>query len=202
MSSLSSIHEAEASPAIRLVVSPPNPAVPHAGSSALAEFYRIVRGCTEALCDPLACDDYVVQSMPDASLDELRDPAGYVPIDVSGEHLRRSAVHGRIEMHLVSRREQVVRIDGMPFFFAMGESIHTENSYKYSHSALTDLAEAGGFAVEHMWTDDRQVLQRRLSHCKGEGREVTDEARTFGPRPAAARLSQKGALIMPPTTRS
>ena len=72
MSSLSSIHEAEASPATRLPVSPPNPAVPHGGSAtpdcaALAESYRTVRRCTEALCEPLACDDYVVQSMPDAS---------------------------------------------------------------------------------------------------------------------------------------
>jgi uncharacterized SAM-dependent methyltransferase len=41
------------------------------------------------------------------------------------------AAQGRIEMHLVSRRDQVVRVGGMPFFFAKGESIHTENSYKY-----------------------------------------------------------------------
>ena len=35
-------------------------------------------------------------------------------------------------MHLVSRRDQVVRVGGVRFFFAAGESIHTENSYKYS----------------------------------------------------------------------
>ena len=72
MSSLTSIHEAEASPATRLAVSPANPVVPHAGSATvdsagLAEAYRTVRRCTEALCEPLATDDYVVQSMPDAS---------------------------------------------------------------------------------------------------------------------------------------
>lgn len=72
MRSLSSIHEAEAGPATRLTVSPSNPAVPHAGSAtadgaALEDAYRTVRRCTEALCEPLASEDYVVQSMPDAS---------------------------------------------------------------------------------------------------------------------------------------
>src|ERR1700690_760636 len=72
MSSLSSIHETEASPATRPAVSPPNPVVPRAGSAtgdsaALTDSYQNVRRCTEALCEPLASDDYVVQSMPDAS---------------------------------------------------------------------------------------------------------------------------------------
>jgi L-histidine N-alpha-methyltransferase len=68
------------------------------------------------------------------------------------------AAKGRIEMHLVSRRDQVVRVGGVPFFFVAGESIHTENSYKYNLPALTDLAEAGGFAAERVWTDERQYF--------------------------------------------
>jgi hypothetical protein len=72
MSSLSSIHEAEASPATQLVTSPPDPGVAHAGSATadgaiLEDAYRTVRRRTEALCEPLASEDYVVQSMPDAS---------------------------------------------------------------------------------------------------------------------------------------
>jgi ergothioneine biosynthesis protein EgtB len=72
MRSLSSIHEAEASLATRLAISPPDAGVPHAGSAtgdgaALEDAYRTVRHCTEALCEPLATEDYVVQSMPDAS---------------------------------------------------------------------------------------------------------------------------------------
>jgi L-histidine N-alpha-methyltransferase len=69
-----------------------------------------------------------------------------------------NAARGRIEMHLVSRRDQVVYVSGAPFFFAKGESIHTENSHKYSVQALTDLVEAGGFAVERIWTDARQYF--------------------------------------------
>jgi dimethylhistidine N-methyltransferase len=69
-----------------------------------------------------------------------------------------NTAQGRIEMHLVSRRDQVVDVGGESFVFAKGESIHTENSYKYSLPALTELAEAGGFAVEGIWTDARQYF--------------------------------------------
>ena len=72
MSSASSIHEVEAGQAIRLTDAPPNPAVPHGSSTtadraALEDAYRAIRRCTKALCQPLALEDYVIQSMPDAS---------------------------------------------------------------------------------------------------------------------------------------
>jgi L-histidine Nalpha-methyltransferase len=71
-----------------------------------------------------------------------------------------NSAHGRIEMHLVSCRDQVVHVHvaDLAFFFAAGESIHTENSYKYSLPALNDLAQASGFAVERVWTDERQYF--------------------------------------------
>lgn len=68
------------------------------------------------------------------------------------------ADRGRIEMHLVSRRDQVVHVGDVPFFFAAGESIHTENSHKYSFPALAALAEAGGFSVDRVWTDARHYF--------------------------------------------
>ncbi len=72
MSNLSSIHEVEASPATKLAISALNPGLSHscpisADGVALAEFYRNARRCTEVLCQPLASEDYVIQSMPDAS---------------------------------------------------------------------------------------------------------------------------------------
>ena len=69
-----------------------------------------------------------------------------------------NAAQWRIQMHLVSRRDQVVHVGGVPFLFAAGESIHTENSYKYSLSDLTALAGASGFAAERVWTDERQYF--------------------------------------------
>jgi dimethylhistidine N-methyltransferase len=69
-----------------------------------------------------------------------------------------NAAQGRIEMHLVSHRDQVVRVGGVPFFFAEGESIHTENSHKYSLAALADIGRASGFAAERVWTDERRYF--------------------------------------------
>jgi L-histidine N-alpha-methyltransferase len=62
---------------------------------------------------------------------------------------------GRIEMHLVSRREQSVRVGDATYSFAEGESIHTENSYKYDDATLDALAARAGFTIERRWTDGR-----------------------------------------------
>ena len=50
---------------------------------------------------------------------------------------RYNTQHDRIEMHLVSQTEQQVHINGNTFEFASGESIHTENSHKYSIASFT-----------------------------------------------------------------
>jgi L-histidine N-alpha-methyltransferase len=62
---------------------------------------------------------------------------------------------GRVESHLVSLREQRVRIDelGRSFEFSAGEGIHTENSYKYSTAEIDELALAGGMSCEQQWLD-------------------------------------------------
>lgn len=64
---------------------------------------------------------------------------------------------GRIEMHLVSRRAQRIRINALAseFDFAEGETIHTESSWKQDHASLAALASASGFDVEEIWTDPR-----------------------------------------------
>ena len=59
----------------------------------------------------------------------------------------------RIEMHLVSRRAQTVRVAGRSFAFAEGESIHTENSYKYTLDGFRALAARAGWASLEAWTD-------------------------------------------------
>jgi len=60
---------------------------------------------------------------------------------------------GRIEMHLVSRRAQTVRVGANQYSFAEGESIHTENSYKYDDATLAALAARAGYRIERRWTD-------------------------------------------------
>ncbi|HKR65555.1 MAG TPA: L-histidine N(alpha)-methyltransferase [Thermoanaerobaculia bacterium] len=64
---------------------------------------------------------------------------------------------GRIEMHLVSRRAQTVRIEALHLdvTFAKGETIHTESSYKHDDATLAALATRSGFTIEKKWTDAR-----------------------------------------------
>ncbi len=64
---------------------------------------------------------------------------------------------GRIEMHLVSLRQQQVQVNGTEFSFKKGESIHTENSYKYSLQEFKELAELY-FRVEKVWIDRDELF--------------------------------------------
>jgi|ERR1043165_2842922 dimethylhistidine N-methyltransferase len=66
----------------------------------------------------------------------------------------------RIEMHIVSTAAQRVRIDALDLevAFADGETIHTENSYKFDDAALAALAERTGFTVARRWTDARHFF--------------------------------------------
>lgn len=68
-------------------------------------------------------------------------------------HAFYDADRGRIEMHLISHREQRVRIGDRSFDFRRGESIHTENSYKYTVEEFSALAEMAGFRLDEVWTD-------------------------------------------------
>jgi dimethylhistidine N-methyltransferase len=64
-----------------------------------------------------------------------------------------NAEQGRIEMHLISDCEQTVRIDGAVIHFRKGESIHTENSYKYTPGEFRRLAGEGGLRPLATWSD-------------------------------------------------
>ena len=65
---------------------------------------------------------------------------------------------GRIEMHLVSRERQRVRVGDREFEFAAGETIHTENSYKYAVEEFQALARRAGFVAEHCWVDPQRLF--------------------------------------------
>lgn len=64
----------------------------------------------------------------------------------------------RIEMHLVSRRTQNVHLLGQTISFRMGESIHTESSYKYSVERFQALALHSGWTPCKSWTDDNSMF--------------------------------------------
>lgn len=73
-----------------------------------------------------------------------------------------NAPFGRVEMHLVSRHEQVLHLAGHRIPFARGETIHTENSHKYTLQGFAALAASAGFAVEEVWTDDGDLFSVQL----------------------------------------
>jgi dimethylhistidine N-methyltransferase len=65
---------------------------------------------------------------------------------------------GRIEMHLASLEAQAVNVGNYRFSFARGETIHTENSYKYSVEEFRAIAARAGFAAEKLWMDRKGLF--------------------------------------------
>ena len=79
-------------------------------------------------------------------------------LDQFGHYAFYNPGQSRIEMHLFSSAQQVVRIGEVEVAFKLGESIWTESSYKYSIEEFARLARAAGFTVERVWTDARQLF--------------------------------------------
>ena len=65
---------------------------------------------------------------------------------------------GRIEMHLVSTKAQAVTIGGGVFRFRGDETIHTENSYKYSIAEFQELGSGAGLVPVECWTDPERLF--------------------------------------------
>ena len=81
-------------------------------------------------------------------------------VDISGFNHRSiyNRERHRIEMHLSSRKAQTVRVLGHSFSFRPGETIHTENSYKYSLDRFTALARGSGWTVRQSGTDAAKMF--------------------------------------------
>ena len=65
---------------------------------------------------------------------------------------------GRVEMHLISTTEQDIHIGDEEIHLKKGESIHTENSYKYEIGLFEEMARSAGFETAKVWTDDRNYF--------------------------------------------
>jgi dimethylhistidine N-methyltransferase len=74
---------------------------------------------------------------------------------------------GRIEMHLRSRNAQTVSVAGESFAFAEGETIHTENSYKYHPDEFKALTEEAGWQRECLWLADGGIFAITLLYNAG-----------------------------------
>jgi dimethylhistidine N-methyltransferase len=69
---------------------------------------------------------------------------------------------GRVEMHLISLKTQEVSIGRQVIEFVKGETIHTENSYKYSLDEFGEIASEARFQLQHYWLDPDQLFSVQL----------------------------------------
>ncbi len=82
-----------------------------------------------------------------------RELRGTFKLDTFEHHAFFNRERNRVEMHLASLKRQKVKVAGECFDFRAGETIHTENSYKYSIESLGALARGVGWMPAGVWTD-------------------------------------------------
>jgi dimethylhistidine N-methyltransferase len=87
-----------------------------------------------------------------------RELRGTFKLDTFEHHAFYNRERHRIEMHLASLKRQKVRVAGESIEFRAGETIHTENSYKYSIESLGALARGAGWQPAGVWTDERDYF--------------------------------------------
>jgi dimethylhistidine N-methyltransferase len=77
------------------------------------------------------------------------------PLDIFAHAAWFNARENRIEMHLAARTALTINVAGATIRFRAGETIHTENSYKYTPAHIAALAAKASWTVRRLWTDDR-----------------------------------------------
>jgi dimethylhistidine N-methyltransferase len=82
-----------------------------------------------------------------------RELGGTFRLNMFEHHAFYNRERHRIEMHLASLKRQKVKVAGETIDFRAGETIHTENSYKYSVESLAALARGVGWMPAGSWTD-------------------------------------------------
>ena len=91
-----------------------------------------------------------------------RELGAEIDIEAFAHEARFNKCEGRIEMHLVSRATQTIRIGQHTFSFRPGETIHTENSHKYTVEGFCELAGRAGWRCERTWLADESMFSLHL----------------------------------------
>lgn len=86
------------------------------------------------------------------------DLAANFDLTAFAHHAFYNELEGRIEMHLISLKDQVINIDGSEIKLRKDEIIHTENSYKYEIAEFHKLAQKAGFIPTKVWTDESNLF--------------------------------------------
>lgn len=82
-----------------------------------------------------------------------RELGGDIPVDALRHEARWNDAYARIEMHLRTTRDIAFSVSGESFTMREGESIHTENSHKFTRRSSYTLLQAGGWTPACRWTD-------------------------------------------------
>ena len=115
-----------------------------------------------------------------------RELGGTFKLDSFEHHAFYNRERHRVEMHLASLKRQKVKVAGETIDFRAGETIHTENSYKYSLESLGALARGVGWLPAGAWTDARRLFLDPGLHLQ--------PARAAGLRPARATFRARRRL--------
>lgn len=91
-------------------------------------------------------------------------------LDAFAHHAFFNEEQSRIEMHLVSRKAQQVHVAGATVAFDEGETIHTENSYKYTVDGFVRLAADAGWRGSDVWTDKDRLFSVHALRANGPER--------------------------------
>jgi uncharacterized SAM-dependent methyltransferase len=84
-------------------------------------------------------------------------------LDTFEHRVRWNEERGCVESHLRSHIAQTVTVAGQTVSFDAGETIHTEDSHKYTLDGFAALAGNAGFQVETVWTDERSYFS--VQYC-------------------------------------
>ncbi len=94
-----------------------------------------------------------------------RELAGDIPLEKLRHEARWNDIFARIEMHLVATDNIAFTVSGTNFVMRKGESIHTENSHKFTKRSSQLLLAAGGWEPRARWTDEARQFSLVLAEA-------------------------------------
>ena len=97
-----------------------------------------------------------------------RELDGDVPVELFTHEARWNDTFARIEMHLVAQRDVEFTVSGQRFAMTAGESIHTENSHKFTKRSAQLLLAAGGWEPRARWTDEAKQFSLLLAEARAK----------------------------------
>lgn len=95
-----------------------------------------------------------------------RELGGDIPIDAFAHEARWNDAFARIEMHLVAQSDVAFTVGGQRFAMRAGESIHTENSHKFTKRSAQMLLAAAGWEPCARWTDEARQFSLVLAESR------------------------------------